>query len=337
MKRKKALSILLLGLLSMLFAEIFSGASQLWFINPFGVLYTLPLYMMHTVFFLSLAIKYKKTIIRQLYWFGVLFGLYEAIITKVLWQGYMHETGPALGGILGVASIEFPILVFFWHPIFSFILPILTYQILSGHVIDDHIKILTVNKKKNIIGVMMLLAISTFILSGNQLNLLSALGAIGGTLGLITLTMIFLKGEPIKIESFGELKLTWIIIWLIAIYLFGGIYLMPERFPSEVIGYITVGVFYLITIVLLKTSKNVTIEELKDVSIYQKMHLMISIGILTSFILIMPWIWMIGNVVLVVSYFGFTFLGVVFWIVSIYTEIINRRRINKETIFSSNQ
>ena len=130
--KRKALSIVLLGFLSMLFAEIFSGASQLWFINPFGVLYTLPLYMIHTVFFLSLAIKYKKTSIRQLYWFGVLFGLYEAVITKVLWQGYMNETGPALGRILGVASIEFPLLVFFWHPIFSFILPILTYQILRG-------------------------------------------------------------------------------------------------------------------------------------------------------------------------------------------------------------
>ena len=92
------------------FSEIFSGASQLWFINPFGVLYTLPLYMMHTVFFLDLTIKYKKTSIRQLYWFGVLFGLYEAVITKVLWQGYMHETAPALGRILGVAGIEFPFL-----------------------------------------------------------------------------------------------------------------------------------------------------------------------------------------------------------------------------------
>lgn len=113
----------------MLFAEIFSGASQLWFINPFGVLYTYPLYMLHTVFFLSIAIKYQKTSIRQLYFFGILFGLYEAVITKVLWQGYMHESGPALGTFLGVAVIEFPILTFFWHPIFSFILPELTYQI----------------------------------------------------------------------------------------------------------------------------------------------------------------------------------------------------------------
>ena len=323
MKNKKALSIVLLGLLSMLFAEIFSGASQLWFINPFGVLYTLPLYMIHTVFFLSLAIKYKKKSIRQLYWFGVLFGLYEAVITKVLWQGYMNETGPALGRILGVAGIEFPILVFFWHPIFSFILPILTYQILSGHAMNDHIKILTVNKKKNIIGIMMLLAISTFILSGNQLNLLSALGAFGGTLGLITLTMIFLKGEPIKIESFGEFKLTWIIIWLIAIYLFGGIYLMPERFPSEIIGYVTVGVFYGIAIGLLWRSKGSKVEEERvEVKIYRMKHFGVGIGGLIGIVIVMSLIWSVGNVVLVVAYFGFTLLGVAMWIISIKDEIV---------------
>lgn len=301
----------------MLYAEIFSGASQLWFINPFGVLYTLPLYMIHTVFFLSLSIKYKKTSIRQLYWFGVLFGLYEAIITKVLWQGYMHETGPALGRILGVASIEFPLLVFFWHPIFSFILPILTYQILSGHAMNDHIKILTVNKKKNIIGILMLIAISTFILSGNQLNLLSALGALGGTLGLITLTMIFLKGEPIKIERFGEFKLTWMIIWLIAIYLFGGIYLMPERFPNEIIGYVTVGVFYGVTIGLLWRSRGSKEEESTEVKMYGMKGLGVGIGLLVGFIVVLSFVWSAGIVVLVVAYFGFTVLGVVFFCISI--------------------
>lgn len=289
--------------------------------------------MMHTVFFLSLAIKYKKTSIRQLYWFGVLFGLYEAVITKVLWQGYMHETGPALGRILGVASIEFPLLVFFWHPIFSFILPILTYQILSGHVMNDHIKILTVNKEKNIIGILMLIAISTFILSGNQLNLLSALGALGGTSVLIIVTMIFLKGEPIKIERFVELKLTWMIIWLIAIYLFGGIYLMPERFPREIIGYVTVGVFYGVEIGLLWRSKGSKEEEERvEVKIYVMKDLVIGIGLLIGFVIVMSIIWTVGNVVLVVAYFGVTLLGVVLWIVSIKTRLfIVKEKIESKT------
>ena len=238
----------------------------------------------------------------------------------------MHETGPALGRILGVASIEFPLLVFFWHPIFSFILPILTYQILSGHVMNDHIKILTVNKKKNIMIILMLIAISTFIFSGNQLDLLSALGALSGTVGLITLTMIFLKGEPIKIESFGELKLTWMIIWLTAMYLFGGIYLMPERFPNEVIGYVTVGVFYAVTIGLLWGSKGSKEEEERnEVKMYRMKHLGVGFGMLIGFIVVMSLIWSVGNVVLVVAYFGFTLLGVVFWIVSIKEEIVYHR------------
>jgi hypothetical protein len=175
MMKNKTLSVMLLGLLSMLYAEIFSGASQRWFINPFGVLYTYPLYMLHTVFFLSIAIRYQKTSIRQLYFFGILFGLYEAVITKVLWQGYMHESGPALGMILEVAALEFPILTFFWHPIFSFMLLLLTYQILSGYVLSDHVKIMTPSKGRSILAFVMLIAISTFILSGNQQNLINAL------------------------------------------------------------------------------------------------------------------------------------------------------------------
>lgn len=40
---RKLWSILLLGALSMLFAEIFSGASKLWFVDPWGAPPHIPL------------------------------------------------------------------------------------------------------------------------------------------------------------------------------------------------------------------------------------------------------------------------------------------------------
>src|SRR4030043_1561757 len=118
---KKLWSVLLLGALSMLFAERFSGASTLWFLDPWGLLLAFPLYLGHSIFLLNVAFLWKKTSPRQLYFFGMLFGLYEALITKVLWFGYPASTGPMVGYFFGVAGGEFLTLVLFWHPVMSFV------------------------------------------------------------------------------------------------------------------------------------------------------------------------------------------------------------------------
>jgi len=121
---KKLWSILLLGALSMLFAEVFSGASTLWFLDAWGLLLTYPLYLAHAIFLLNVAFLWKKTSPRQLYFFGMLFGLYEALITKVLWFGYPNSTGPMVSYVFGIAWGEFLTLVLFYHPIMSFVVPI---------------------------------------------------------------------------------------------------------------------------------------------------------------------------------------------------------------------
>ncbi|MCK4432956.1 MAG: hypothetical protein KAV48_03390, partial [Methanomicrobia archaeon] len=77
---RKLFPILLIGCLSMLFAEVFSGASQTWFINGWGILVTFPLYLGHVLFFLWIALKSKRTTLSQLYLFGVIFALYESWI-----------------------------------------------------------------------------------------------------------------------------------------------------------------------------------------------------------------------------------------------------------------
>jgi len=95
------LPILLLGILSMFFAEVFSGASHIWFLDFWGLFITMPLYLSHTLFFLNLALRTKRTSLNQLYFFGMLFGLYEALITKVLWAGYPNEVKPMFGTFMG--------------------------------------------------------------------------------------------------------------------------------------------------------------------------------------------------------------------------------------------
>lgn len=316
--KNKMLSYLLIGLLSMLYAEIFSGASQLWFINPWGIFYTLPLYMFHTLFLLAIAIKFKRTSIRHLYWLGVIFGLYEAIITKVLWQGYMNETKPALGTIFGVATIEFPILVFFWHPIFSFILPILTYEILSQHILIEHSNLLSKSKKKNILIIIVLLTISTFILNGSKLDLILAILSLLGTVFLILIVYRLLHQKMISIESFSHVNLFLVSIILIGIYVFGGIILLPERFPTTIMPYITIIFFYILAIsmFLIPTSLNNKMD--KTNQFYSRKHLLYALIILIAFMIGIYFVWNIGEVILTVSYLLFTQIGLIFIIVDVY-------------------
>ncbi len=59
----------------------------------------------------------------------MIFGLYEAYLTKVLWYPPWEEAWT----VAGVAPIETLVLVFWWHAWFSFILPLLVgEQILTG-------------------------------------------------------------------------------------------------------------------------------------------------------------------------------------------------------------
>lgn len=126
----KIMPIILVGLLSMFFAEVFSGSSQMWFLNPWALMMTFPLYLFHLLFYLNLALLTRRTSIPQLYLWGTLFALYEGPITKVLWDGY-GDAAPVWGTVAGVGALEFPTLVFFWHPLLSFVLPILVFQLFA--------------------------------------------------------------------------------------------------------------------------------------------------------------------------------------------------------------
>ncbi|MGD0172992.1 MAG: hypothetical protein ABSC61_00960 [Anaerolineales bacterium] len=114
---------LVIGLIVFICAEVFSGASLrlgLW--NPWTILVTYWLYFAHFFFFTTLAVRTGRTSLSSLYLWGVLFGLYESWITKVVWSGYGGGTF-AMGhiGPYGFSEIS---MVFFYHPVVSFILPL---------------------------------------------------------------------------------------------------------------------------------------------------------------------------------------------------------------------
>jgi len=149
----------------------------------------------------------------QLYFWGVLFGLYESWITKVLWAGYMGEE-PLLGTFLGFAVVEFPIIGLFWHAVFAFIFPVLVFEIAvisdskseTHEVLMDHTSHLRESKRN--LGVLLLLFLigSLFLSSGLERGLGTTLFASIGN-SLIVLVSIRLPARAGNSASLTDLRL----------------------------------------------------------------------------------------------------------------------------------
>ncbi len=115
---------LLLGLIVLICAEVFSGASVqggIW--QPWTWIVTYWLYVAHFIFFTSLAVYTRRTSFWSLYLWGVLYGLYESWITKVIWSGYSGDGKFALGHIGPYGLVELS-MVFLFHPLMSFVIPL---------------------------------------------------------------------------------------------------------------------------------------------------------------------------------------------------------------------
>ena len=126
-----AASRLLIGLIVLICAEVFSGASiQVGMWAPWTWLMTYWLYFAHFFVLCTLAAWTGRTSLGALYLWGVLFGLYESWITKVIWFGYGGDGKLALGSIgpYGYSEIS---MVLLFHPVASFLLPLAVACVLS--------------------------------------------------------------------------------------------------------------------------------------------------------------------------------------------------------------
>ena len=324
----KLFPILLIGCLSMLFAEVFSGASQTWFISGWGILLTLPLYLGHVLFFLWIALKSKKITLSQLYLFGVIFALYESWITKVLWAGYMDSVGQGLGTFFGIAIFEFFILVFLWHPIMSFILPIFVFEILTKKVLIRHESTLIKTTKKTILITLFLISISTFIANGNGFDLLSSNASLIGTL-LIIFGLCYLS-KKVDLKSLELKKISFILltIYLAVLYIITFFYILPERIPTTITPYISIIAFYVIPIILILKSDKTTIKinTLKDNSYL--IRDLVKFAIITILAVnISCLIPTISAGILAITYFSLTIIGITIFVIIMYIVL-------KQTFFT---
>ncbi|MGY5879388.1 MAG: hypothetical protein RTV31_04010 [Candidatus Thorarchaeota archaeon] len=261
-KGSSILAIVLFGFLSMIISQVFAGTSPLWFLGASDWFMVLPLYWAHALLLLNLAMRYERTSLTQLYLWGIIFGLFEGWITKVIWAGYVGRV-PIFGTFLGFAVGEFLVIALFWHAFFSFIVPIMVYQIIvqgtnrgdAGAVHTSHLKVISRGTRSKILLGIFTVISSILIASNPYMNTLAILVA-----GGINIVYIFVLSwiitswnkKTLTLESLrlGERGLSITIIYLIVIYAFLFLANMPERIPG--IGTILLTIaFYVIVITLI--------------------------------------------------------------------------------------
>ncbi len=111
---------LLLGVISVVTAEVSVASAPLAFVNPIEAVFLVVFYGSHLLVFAWLAFRRGWPALPTLWFAGVLFGLYEFYITKVLWV-------PPWGDVITIGYIDIVsliVLAFFWHPFMAFILPL---------------------------------------------------------------------------------------------------------------------------------------------------------------------------------------------------------------------
>jgi hypothetical protein len=248
---RKLWSVLLLGALSMLFAEVFSGASTLWFTNGWGLLVTYPLYLGHAIFLINVAFLWKKTSPRQLYFFGMLFGLYEALITKILWFGYPSATGPMVGYFFGVAWGEFLTLVLFYHPIMSFVVPVFVYELLSGDVLPGHERFLQKNRWTFLLVIVLVVMGASFQSNGSKYDVVLSVGSMGGSLLIVLVLHLLSKGKNLQSLHLGKKAFFAVFSYLVVLYAMTTTIILPDRLPKQILPYLLIFLWYVVAIVLL--------------------------------------------------------------------------------------
>ncbi len=344
-KGSSLLAIFLFGFLSMIFAEVFSGASPLWFLGIWGWFVTLPLYWAHALLLLNLAMKYERTSLTQLYLWGVIFGLYEGWMTKVIWAGYMGDI-PAFGIFLGFAVGEFFVIALFWHALFSFIIPILVFQIIvqatnkgeAGSIHTSHLRVISRRKRNYVILGIIIITGSLFLMMGLNADSFSILIA-----GIINLAYIVLLGwlvtswnrKPLDLESLrlGKTGLSITIIYLFALYLFTFFSLFPERIPALGTILLTIAFYgFVITLIFVSPRDNRKTIELPE-GIFNFGH--IRWVLILFFMLAISWA-MIAAVSLILAtlfYLGMIFLGPILFflaVVSVIRKALANRKMSME-------
>lgn len=248
--KHRVLLLVLLSLISVFFAEVISGSMPFPLFEIWGYIVVIPLYGLHVIILLYIIRNFatnKKILFSTLYFGGVIFGLYEAYITKVLWEGL---TADALI-LFNVAILDYIVLVFFWHPIFSFIIPVLVFErlVTSSDYVYQGLPTFIKRFLKTKYGVFILMVIIGFFSAFN--GLIETLTASEVSI-LAPIFLIFFwvyKKGILRVYTLDEILPTkkgmiYCSIYLFLIYFSLGIFFKPEFLTMD--NHISIWVSYVL-------------------------------------------------------------------------------------------
>jgi len=252
--KHKALFWLILAAFSTFFAEVFSGADMFPFFHAWGLLVVVPLYGLHILVLSHLIYRAPRPRFPSLIFAGMLFGLYEAYLTKVLWN---PPWGEALI-IGGLAPIETLVLVLWWHAWFSFIIPLLIAEkmLTSSREIGQILPGAVGRLLNSRWGLVVIVAFGGIFQSVNSPSAdQSLLSGLSTTAVLIVLVLVWRRVSRDRTPAMGELlpdkkEFRLLLIPTALLYLIMGAVMRPEAVPG-LVGQALIWLLYALSFFLL--------------------------------------------------------------------------------------
>jgi len=242
---------ILTGMISVMCVEVPAGSTMFPFFTLWGMLVVLPLYLLHSVFLAGLVFRFGRPNFWTLYSAGILYGMYEAYITKVLWTSFRPEGPFVTAG--GIALFETILLVLWLHPMLAFVVPMFLTELLctnSSEILEglpERVRRSLQRYPKRWIGLLMaMLGFMQFVNSPSVMK--SFLSGAGNSLvlGLALLwwrksggaaySLRELLPGPKGMRIYGVVLAGW--------YLFWGVAIKPKSIPGVFPGQITIWLIY---------------------------------------------------------------------------------------------
>ena len=264
-KKHQWLFCLILAALSTFFAEVFSGSDMFPYFSAWGLLVVVPLYGLHTILLGHMVYRTDKPRFPSLVFAGMIFGLYEAYLTKVLWA-------PPWGNPVMVAEfapVETLVLVTWWHCWFSFIIPLLVAEKLLtnstslGRCLPGKFGDF-LNSWGGLASVMIFGGLFQSINSPSVgQSLLSGLSTTAVLVGLTLLWKRVTRGQDFSMKDLlpDRRGFRWLLIPVGIMYLTMGILIRPQSYPGW-IGHLLIWILYGISFYLFfRSQKGATTQE----------------------------------------------------------------------------
>jgi uncharacterized membrane protein YbaN (DUF454 family) len=315
-RKLKYFSWLILGSLSVFFAEVVSGSDMFPYFTPWGVLMVMPLYTLHILVLSYIVFNYGRPRFYTLFLAGTIFGMYEAYITKVLWD---PTWGDALVKVGGVALVESIVLVLWWHPVMAFVVPLFVFEHLllnsreTSMGLPHRLKNLH-DSPRTLPGFALLCGL---IQGGNSPSPAhSLLSGISTTAFLILLIYIWRRRTEGAGYAFRDLLPTSrefkvLLTLLIIFYIVTGANLRPEALPGpgpQLVIWLVYGALFILLRQSLRRSRKVTLEKSPRPEASLKKYIYLAFAF--TFASVVSTALGIGAPVMVLNWFGGGLFGI---------------------------